>query len=211
MLLTVWFNEPFRSSRDLDLLGYGDPDPQSVLEDFKGILGMEYRDGVHFDVDRVRMDRIREDNEYGGFRIRTTAGIKGPVSPSRSTSVSGTQPSPVSKHRRHQTLSCGSRHTTYGITSSTAQAARHGSRKEAAVSVCVEDYMSRLDGCGVVRSGNRNKTFAHAYPTDTDSPVARAGDAVLMQSSFADCQAAGDTSLSWHDRVVQAPRPQGAL
>ena len=38
---------------------------------------MEHRDGVHFDVDRVCMDRTPEDNEYGGFRIRTTAWIKG--------------------------------------------------------------------------------------------------------------------------------------
>ena len=77
MLLMAWFDEPFRGSRDLDLLGRGDPDPQSVLEDFKEILGMERRDGVRFDADRTRMDRIREDNEYGGFRIRTTAGIGG--------------------------------------------------------------------------------------------------------------------------------------
>ena len=75
MLLTAWFDEPFRGSRDLDLLGRGDPDPQSVLVDFREILGMEDRDGVRFDVDRARMDRIREDDEYGGFRIRTTAGI----------------------------------------------------------------------------------------------------------------------------------------
>ncbi len=77
MLLMAWFDEPFRGSRDLDLLGHGDPDPQSVLEDFREILGMEHRDGVRFDVDRARMDRIREDNEYGGLRIRTTAGIGG--------------------------------------------------------------------------------------------------------------------------------------
>lgn len=76
-LLMAWFDEPFRGSRDLDLLGRGNPDPQSVLEDFREILGMEHRDGVRFDADRVRMDRIREDNEYGGLRIRTTAGIGG--------------------------------------------------------------------------------------------------------------------------------------
>ena len=77
MLLMAWFDEPFRGSRDLDLLGRGDPDPQSVLEDFREILGMEHRDGVRFDADRARIDRIREDNEYGGLRIRTTAGIGG--------------------------------------------------------------------------------------------------------------------------------------
>ena len=78
MLLMAWFDEPFRGSRDLDLLGRGNPDPQSsVLEDFKEIFGMEHQDGVRFDADRARIDRIREDNEYGGLRIRTTAGIGG--------------------------------------------------------------------------------------------------------------------------------------
>ena len=76
-LLMAWFDEPFRGSRDLDLLGRGDPDPQSVLQDFKQILAIEYRDGVRFDVDRARIDRIREGNEYGGLRIRTTASIGG--------------------------------------------------------------------------------------------------------------------------------------
>ena len=42
MLPMAWFDEPFRGSRDL--LGFGDP--QSVLEDFREMLGMERRDGV---------------------------------------------------------------------------------------------------------------------------------------------------------------------
>ena len=29
MLLMTWFDEPFRGTRDLDLLGYGDPAPES--------------------------------------------------------------------------------------------------------------------------------------------------------------------------------------
>ena len=42
MLLMTWFDEPFRGS--CDLLGFGGP--QSVLEDFREMLGMERRDGV---------------------------------------------------------------------------------------------------------------------------------------------------------------------
>ena len=44
---------------------------------------MEHRDGVRFDVDQARVDRIREDTEYGGLRIRTTAGNGG----ARSTDI----------------------------------------------------------------------------------------------------------------------------
>ena len=45
MLLMTWFDEPFRVSRDLDLLGCGDPAPETVLE----IFGIEKHDGIAFD------------------------------------------------------------------------------------------------------------------------------------------------------------------
>ncbi len=77
MLLMTWFDEPFRDTRDLDLLGYGDPNPQSVLQIFREILSTERNDGVRFDANEVRIERIQEDYAYGGFRIRTTAEIDG--------------------------------------------------------------------------------------------------------------------------------------
>ena len=77
MLLMTWFDEPFRGTRDLDLLGDGDPTPQSVLEVFREVLGAEGQDGVRFNAGGARIDRIREDNDYGGLRIRTTAEIGG--------------------------------------------------------------------------------------------------------------------------------------
>ena len=77
MLLMTWFDEPFRGTRDLDLLGYCDLSPQSVLQAFREILSIEGDDGVRFDVNGARIDRIREDNAYGGLRIRTTAEIDG--------------------------------------------------------------------------------------------------------------------------------------
>ena len=77
MLLKTWFDEPFRGTRDLDLLGYGDPAPDAVLGVFREILDEEQPDGVVFDVDAARVSRIREENEYGGLRIRATADIGG--------------------------------------------------------------------------------------------------------------------------------------
>lgn len=76
-LLMTWFEEPYRGTRDLDLLGHGDPAPSSVLQVFKQIFGQEQPDGVRFDADGARISRIREENEYGGLRIRTTADIGG--------------------------------------------------------------------------------------------------------------------------------------
>ena len=82
-LLMTWFDEPLRitcwvtATRDLDLLGYGDPAPGAVLERFREIFDVEGRDGVSFDAAGARISRIREDTEYGGLRIRTTADIGG--------------------------------------------------------------------------------------------------------------------------------------
>lgn len=76
-LLMTWFDEPFRGTQDLDLLGYGDPDPDAVLALFRDILAIDDQDGVQFDVAAARIDRIREEVEYGGVRIRTIAEIGG--------------------------------------------------------------------------------------------------------------------------------------
>lgn len=77
MLLTSWFEEPHRATRDLDLLGFGDPSPDAMVEAFKKILATDVDDGVTFDSDALRVDQIREKLEYGGLRLRTTASISG--------------------------------------------------------------------------------------------------------------------------------------
>lgn len=77
MLLMTWFEDPFRATRDLDLLGYGDPAPEAVLGLFREVLAIQARDGVVFDAEGARISRIREGNDYGGLRVRTMADIGG--------------------------------------------------------------------------------------------------------------------------------------
>jgi predicted nucleotidyltransferase component of viral defense system len=77
MLMTTWFHLPFRPTRDLDLLGFGDPDPQAMLAIFREICAVEIADGVTFDVGGLTVDLIREELEYGGLRIKTDAAIAG--------------------------------------------------------------------------------------------------------------------------------------
>jgi predicted nucleotidyltransferase component of viral defense system len=77
MLLMTWFDDPYRGTRDLDLLGFGNPDPDAMLTTFRSILAQDAGDGVYFNVDALRVDRIREELEYGGLRLRTTAEISG--------------------------------------------------------------------------------------------------------------------------------------
>src|SRR5215467_10520481 len=61
MLITTWFDDPFRPTRDLDLLGFGDPDPQAMLAVFREICAVEADDGVIFDVESLAVDLIREE------------------------------------------------------------------------------------------------------------------------------------------------------
>ena len=68
------------------------------------------------------------------------------------------------------------------------------SREGDAVSGCVEGYMSCLDERGAMRSGNRDKTFAHAYLAATDDPVARVGEGALQGAWDFDSDAFADLS-----------------
>jgi predicted nucleotidyltransferase component of viral defense system len=77
MLLTSWFTDLHRATRDLDLLGFGDPSPEAMVAAFQEILAIDVEDGVEFDSNAVRVDQIREELEYGGLRLRTTASISG--------------------------------------------------------------------------------------------------------------------------------------
>ncbi len=77
MLLASWFTDPHRATRDLDLLGFGDPSPEAMVAAFREILSINVEDGVEFDSNAVRVDQIREELDYGGLRLRTTASISG--------------------------------------------------------------------------------------------------------------------------------------
>ncbi len=78
MLMTAWFDDQrFRPTRDLDLLGSGNSDPEAILVVFREICGIELDDGVVFDTEGLSVDFIREEQEYGGLRIKTTAIIGG--------------------------------------------------------------------------------------------------------------------------------------
>jgi predicted nucleotidyltransferase component of viral defense system len=77
MLLTTWMPQTARGTRDLDLLGFGDSGEERVLGVFREVLAIPADDSVEFDTGALRVDRIREELEYGGLRLRTTATITG--------------------------------------------------------------------------------------------------------------------------------------
>ena len=78
MLFVTWVADPFRSTRDLDLLGFGESDAATLAECFRAICRQPVADdGVTFDIAGLEAAPIREAMEYGGVRIRTRATIAG--------------------------------------------------------------------------------------------------------------------------------------
>ena len=77
MLITTWFDDPYRPTRDIDLLGFGDPEPEAMLDIFREICAVELDDGVEFDHDALRVTANREELAYGGLRLQTNALIGG--------------------------------------------------------------------------------------------------------------------------------------
>jgi predicted nucleotidyltransferase component of viral defense system len=75
VLMTTWFESPFRPTRDLDLLGFGDNAPDALLGIFRDICAIQTEDGVVFDAKALAVDRIREQLDYGGLRLETTARV----------------------------------------------------------------------------------------------------------------------------------------
>lgn len=72
-LLAAWFPDPHRPTRDLDLLGLGDPDTDAMLAIFREVCSVAEEDAVEFDLTSLRLTRLRGDLKYGGLRLRALA------------------------------------------------------------------------------------------------------------------------------------------
>jgi hypothetical protein len=70
LLFSLWYDQPHRSTRDADLLGFGSEDADTLIATFRDIAAIELDDGIAFDPQSVRANTIREDNRYGGLRVR---------------------------------------------------------------------------------------------------------------------------------------------
>lgn len=77
MLLTLWTNEKYRTTRDLDLLGFGNSDIANLEKVFKEICGISSpEDGLIFLADSVKGEAIREGEEYQGIRLTMLAKLE---------------------------------------------------------------------------------------------------------------------------------------
>jgi len=73
MLVTQWLDHDNRETRDADFLGFGEADVETIRATFAEIMSIAADDGLEFDTDALAATPIREEMEYGGIRLKTSA------------------------------------------------------------------------------------------------------------------------------------------
>jgi Nucleotidyl transferase AbiEii toxin, Type IV TA system len=68
-LLTVWLSDPHRSTRDIDLLSFGDADDTAIRALITEVCAIPCsEDGIAFDLSELALEPIRAEEEYAGVR-----------------------------------------------------------------------------------------------------------------------------------------------
>jgi hypothetical protein len=74
MLFALWGGSMYRATRDLDLTGYGQDEIPWLVDAIREICITPCpTDGLTFDPDTVQAEPIRDESDYGGFRVRLSA------------------------------------------------------------------------------------------------------------------------------------------
>ncbi len=105
MLFRVWSGELHRPTKDLDLLGQGEPAPEAVAKAVRQVLATPVLyDGLNFDTDTIVTAEIREDQEYGGIRVKLVAMLGNARIPMQIDVGFGDAITPAAQMRSYPTL-----------------------------------------------------------------------------------------------------------
>ena len=78
MLVKLWTPAPYRTTANLDLLGFGDDAPERICAVFRNICVLEVpNDGVIFKPETLEAVTTRIEVEYGGIRLTMIVEIAG--------------------------------------------------------------------------------------------------------------------------------------
>ncbi|MBK8977885.1 MAG: nucleotidyl transferase AbiEii/AbiGii toxin family protein [Planctomycetes bacterium] len=70
LLLLLWSDQLYRPTRDVDLEGFGDADPDHLRDVFRSVCQQPCpEDALRFDEGSVQAQEIRTAQEYGGVRV----------------------------------------------------------------------------------------------------------------------------------------------
>jgi hypothetical protein len=71
LMLRAWRSPEFRTTMDIDMLGRTSNEVESIIAQIQEILSTEVEpDGLAFNPASIQAERITEDADYGGIRIR---------------------------------------------------------------------------------------------------------------------------------------------
>lgn len=71
LMLRAWNSPEFRPTMDIDMLGRTGNEEENITEHIRDILAVEIKpDGLSFDSDSIQTERITEDADYEGIRVR---------------------------------------------------------------------------------------------------------------------------------------------
>jgi nucleotidyltransferase AbiEii toxin of type IV toxin-antitoxin system len=74
LLFAYWTGVPHRPTRDMDLLGHGSPDIALLEDVLRDLCKIEVQpDGLVFQSNSVRGERIKDDEQYEGVRLHLVA------------------------------------------------------------------------------------------------------------------------------------------
>ena len=77
LLFDLWFDQPHRPTRDIDLLGFGSSEIDDMIEVFHQVCVQPSDDGMVFDQDSVKAARIRKEANYEGVRVTLLGTLDG--------------------------------------------------------------------------------------------------------------------------------------
>jgi hypothetical protein len=77
LLFDLWFDEPHRPTRDIDLLGFGSSGLDDLTKVFQGVCTKPCNDGLAFDPASVHAAEIRKDANYKGVRVTLQGTLDG--------------------------------------------------------------------------------------------------------------------------------------
>jgi len=72
LLFDLWFDQPHRPTRDIDLLGFGLSEIDQLSDVFQQVCTIPSDDGIIFDHASVRAAPIRKEANYEGVRVTLT-------------------------------------------------------------------------------------------------------------------------------------------
>lgn len=73
MLFIAWSGKLHRPTRDVDLLRWGSSEVADVVNAVRDICRVPAEDGLEFDLQAIEGERIREDGNYEGVRVKVAA------------------------------------------------------------------------------------------------------------------------------------------